>query len=417
MDLQQVQLNSLIVRTEDLLLSKNHVSPGTLKNYKKDGFRPIRRFFNEQGCTQFSNLLIDDCIKSAWEAHQGGNRSLHQFQVLRKAASLLREVYETGTIQWRMLPAWRTRELAADFHSILADYLVCIAGAYRSSTVRSKQNVIRQFLFFLDDGGITDLSRLSAKSLLAYLGFISARRPSSMGAVIPTIRSFLSYLYAQGATCDNVTALLNMKCIKRSTIKPVFAKGEAEKILSCIDRSCAQGKRDYAMLMLAKNNGLRSSDILALKLYDIDWKRAEISIVQRKTGNPLTCPLNVKTGNAIADYILNARPDSELPYVFLKLLSPYGKINSSASLCQLLKHYMSTAGVSYEPGKWKSIHTFRRTLGTRMLESEIPLTTITQVLGQRNPQSSKPYLSLSEMKLSECPLSLKGIEVAAMGLL
>jgi hypothetical protein len=78
---------------------------------------------------------------------------------------------------------------------------------------------------------------------------------------------------------------------------------------------------------------------------------------------------------------------------------------------------MSTAGVSYEPGKWKSTHTFRRTLGTSMLESEILLITITQVLGQKDPRSSKAYLSLSEKKQSECPLSLKGIEVTAEGLL
>ncbi|MCF8568528.1 tyrosine-type recombinase/integrase [Alicyclobacillus tolerans] len=208
-----------------------------------------------------------------------------------------------------------------------------------------------------------------------------------------------------------------MKCIRRSTIKPVFAKDEAGKILSCINRSCAKGKRDYAILMLAKNNGLRSSDILALKLSDIDWKKAEISIVQRKTGNSLMCPLDVETGNAIADYVLNSRPESQLPYVFLKLSSPYDKMRSSASICALLKRYMSTAGVPSKPGEWKSTHTFRRTLGTRMLESEIPLNTIAQVLGQKSTQSTKSYLSLSEEKLSACPLNLKGIEVTAEGLL
>jgi integrase len=76
---------------------------------------------------------------------------------------------------------------------------------------------------------------------------------------------------------------------------------------------------------------------------------------------------------------------------------------------------MSSAGVFHKPGDWKSTHTFRRTLGTRMLEAEVPLTTIMQVLGQRDPQSSKAYLSMSEKKLSECSLDLKGIEIAAGG--
>lgn len=147
-----------------------------------------------------------------------------------------------------------------------------------------KKNIIRQFLSFLTNDGITELSGLGSKILLNYLGFISVRRPSSMGAVTPTIRSFLSYLHVQGVTSDAFASLLSMRCIKRSTIKPVFAKDEAEKIIACIDRSCVKGKRDYAMLMLAKNNGLRSSDILALKLSNVDWRKAEISILQKKTG-------------------------------------------------------------------------------------------------------------------------------------
>jgi integrase len=415
-DLQQ-EINGLIAQIKGLLLTQNRVSPGTLKNYEKDGFRPIQRFFHERGNTIYSARLLEECISSTWEAYQRGQRSLHQFQVLRKAASLLQEVCETGTLHWCVLPAWNTRKLRADFDSILSTYLVSIAGVYSSSTFRGKKNIIRQFLFFLEDSGVTEMSRLSAKILLQYMSFISDRRPFSMGAVIPTIRSFVTYLNVQRITLHTFTSLLSPKCIKRSTVKPVFAKGEAEKILSCIDRSSTKGKRDYAILTLAKNNGLRSSDILALRLSDIDWKNAEISFVQKKTGNSLVCPLNVETGDAIADYILNARPDSRLPYVFLKLLSPYGKIDSSASICVVLKRYMFAAGVTYKPGEWKSVHTFRRTLGTRMLEFEIPLTTIAQILGQKSSQSTKSYLSLSEQKLSACPLSLKGIEVTSEELL
>jgi len=410
-------LTSLITRTKGLLLSHNRVSPGTLKNYEKDGFLPIQKFFNDRGSTDYSVPLVEECITSTWEAYQRGQRSLHQFQGLRKAASLLQEVCETGTLHWHVLPAWNTRKLRADFDSSLSCYLMSIAGVCSPSTFSVKKNVIRQFLIFLEDSRVTDLSRLSARTLFQYMGYISGRRPFSMGAVMPTIRSFVSYLNVQEITGDAFTSLLSPKCIRRSTVKPIFAKDEAERILSCIDRSNVKGKRDYAMLALAKNNGLRSSDILALKLSDIDWKNAEISIAQKKTGNSLVCPLHVETGDAISDYILNARPDSRLPHVFLKLLSPYGKIDSSASICVLLKRYMSAACVSYKPGEWKSTHTFRRTLGTRMLESEVPLTTIAEVLGQKSTQSTKSYLSLSEEKLSACPLSLEGIEIAAEVLL
>lgn len=408
-------LNSLIIQTRNLLLEKNQTSLGTLKNYEKNGFKRVQKFFSQNHSVYYSNRLIDCCIKSAWDEHQMGIKSIHQFQVLRKAALLLREVYETNSMQWHMLPAWNTKILPVEVSSILSDYLVTITGTCCSTTIQSKKNIIRQFLFFLEDDGLTKLSRFSSKNLLNYLEFIVRHRPSSMGAIIPTIRSFLLFLNTQKIIAHDYTFLLSMNSTRRSTIKPIFSEGEPEKILSIIDRTCNKGKRDFAMLMLARHNGLRSSDILNLKLSDIKWKEAEILIIQKKTGRALTCPINNETGNALADYILNARPVSSLSYVFLKLYSPYNNITSSASLCELLKHYMSIAGVS-EPGRWKSVHTFRRTLGTRMLEANVPLTTISQVLGQQDRRSSKAYLSLSEKKLSECPLNLNGFEVKAEGL-
>jgi len=70
--------------------------------------------------------------------------------------------------------------------------------------------------------------------------------------------------------------------------------------------------------MLATRNGLRAGDILNLKLSDIDWKNAEASIMQKKTGAFVTLPLAEETLSAIADYILQARPPSGLQYIFLK---------------------------------------------------------------------------------------------------
>jgi len=397
------------------LLTKNHASPGTLKNYERDGFKIIQSFFAEHNVDGYSDELIDSCIQHAREKHEAGARSLHQFQMLRKTAFLLRETHETRTLQWHHLPAWNTRLLAENPSSFLVNFLASIAAKLSSSTLRNKQNIVSQFLFFLEDNGTTDLSRLSHKDLLGYLEYISEHRPSGMGEVTPTIRSFLLYLKDRGITCNDFKALLNIKYNARRTIKPIFIGDEAERILRSIDRASAQGKRDYGMFTLARHYGMRSSDILNLKLRDINWKNAEISIIQRKTGCPVTYPLDTETGNAIADYILNARPESKLEYLFLQSYSPYGKIASSSSLCHLLKRYMSSAGVFHKPGDWKSTHTFRRTLGTRMLEAEVPLTTIMQVLGQRDPQSSKAYLSMSEKKLSECSLDLKGIEIAAGG--
>ena len=77
------------------------------------------------------------------------------------------------------------------------------------------------------------------------------------------------------------------------------------------------GKRNRAMILLGYGNGFRAGDVVNLTRKDIDWKSGEIYVVQGKTDIPLKLTLNTTTMNAIADYILNGRPECEYDNVFL----------------------------------------------------------------------------------------------------
>ena len=97
-----------------------------------------------------------------------------------------------------------------------------------------------------------------------------------------------------------------------------YSDEDAQKILAVIDRESIKGKRDFAMVMLAYSTGLRSCDILNLKFENIDWRTHEIRLIQEKTNVPLALPLDAATGNAIAEYILNGRPECDSEYVFIR---------------------------------------------------------------------------------------------------
>ena len=63
-------------------------------------------------------------------------------------------------------------------------------------------------------------------------------------------------------------------------------------------------------------------------LNNIDWNSSEIRLVQQKTEIPIALPLDNETGNAIADYILNGRPDSACNNIFLRAVKPCIALNS-----------------------------------------------------------------------------------------
>jgi integrase len=129
----------------------------------------------------------------------------------------------------------------------------------------------------------------------------------------------------------------------------------------------------------------------------------------------LALPLEADVGNAIVDYILNERPKSKLTYIFLSSIRPYRKLNNSGSFSSTMHKYMEVSGVV--PGDMRGLHSFRRSMGTWLLDADVPLSTISEVLGHANSNSTKPYLSMNQEKLRTCALSLEGIEVTREELL
>ncbi len=94
-------------------------------------------------------------------------------------------------------------------------------------------------------------------------------------------------------------------------------------MLAVIDRQSATGKRDYAMILTTARLGLRISDLRHLELADLDWRAKRITIVQHKTGRPLSLPLLDDVGWAIIDYVRGGRPETACPKVFVKHRHPF----------------------------------------------------------------------------------------------
>jgi integrase len=117
--------------------------------------------------------------------------------------------------------------------------------------------------------------------------------------------------------------------------------------------------------------------------------------------------------------MLNARPQSSEPYVFLRNQIPYRKLAGSSACYSISCSVMKDAGIrqSEKESQRKGFHIFRHSLAARMLSQEVPLSVISSTLGHASMSSSKVYLQTDAEHLKACALSLKGIEVAREDLL
>jgi integrase len=169
-------------------------------------------------------------------------------------------------------------------------------------------------------------------------------------------------------------------------------------------------------MKLALGTGLRGEDIFGLRLADIDWRKYEISVVQSKTGTHIVLPLLPDVGNAVADYILNARPKADSSYVFLRHRKPHNWLGGGRAGAQIMTRYQKSASLTHEAGDGKTFHALRRTVGARLIRAEVPLQSIAQQLGHKEIESTKRYLPLNDDMLRACCMDISNFAIAKEGL-
>lgn len=139
------------------------------------------------------------------------------------------------------------------------------------------------------------------------------------------IKIFLNWSYQNNITKISGDMVLPKIVWHRKTdIRTYYTREEITKLLNIIDIRTKQGKEDYLIISFICYLGLRISDVINLKLNNINFNNNTISIIQYKTDNMLILPLIDKVKYPLLDYLKNVRPTNiDLDYVFITYNEPY----------------------------------------------------------------------------------------------
>lgn len=190
----------------------------------------------------------------------------------------------------------------------------------------------------------------------------------------------------------------------RSNLISYYDNDEIERLLNCVDISNSIGKRDYLILSLLVYLGLRISDVIDLKLSDINWNLNTINIVQQKTQNTLILPLIDKVKYPLLDYLKNVRKNVNNDHVFITNYAPIGRYNSKSFQTMVTK-YMNKANIDYT-NKHHGTHSLRHSLASNLLKENTPITTISSVLGHSTIKTTRQYLTIDVNNLKELSLEV-----------
>ncbi len=378
-------------------------------------FRAINSYFTDNNLQYYTSQVSSQYVEGIAHKQRKGEISLGKLRRARRAVSFLNQCHEQGHITWGRLPSLNRKEQPQMICAgIKEDYIVYLKHQERSSaTIKNYTNICSRFLAFITAEGHRDLSALALKDVSMFITHMSKwYQPSSMGAVLTGLRSLFSYLKEMQYDVIDMIPALPVKSATKTIVSPALTDQEEQKLLTAIDRNTKVGKRDYAIVLLALRTGLRSVDIIKLSTESMDWSKNTIALTQSKTNRLLILPLLSDVRDAIADYLLHGRPDCDSRHLFIRYQAPYVGLSDGYSCSNIVKRAMKRAGIRQNKDDRNGAHCLRYSLATRLLQAETPLSVISSVLGHRQKDSAKEYLSIDTDNLRVCALDLTDIEVA-----
>lgn len=218
----------------------------------------------------------------------------------------------------------------------------------------------------------------------------------SINVLCAALRSFLRFLYLCGyIKKDLSTAVIHPKIYSKKLIPKHINQDEIKLILDNVDTSTVRGKRDYAILLLLVNYGLRPKEIAYLRLGDIDFNNNKIYIRERKSGDDLILPLTEEIKEAIFCYI-KARCNNR-DEIFLMSNAPHRQM-SGAKISDMVNQYINRTSIRLDR---KGAYIFRHSLAKHLLEQGVDIVSIGSILGHKCISSTMQYLRVNVESLRE----------------
>jgi site-specific recombinase XerD len=224
--------------------------------------------------------------------------------------------------------------------------------------------------------------------------------PASIGSVISALHGYFRFR----ATCgDSMHALLGVLSYppnwQNAILPKTLTDEEIERLLGALDHPSPSMRRSAAIVHCAVDLGLRSGEIAALSLDNIDWEAGTLTLRRTKSRREQVLPLPEATGRAIAAYLKYERPKSRHRRVFLRRVAPHDQLIGPHLVRKTIRQAYARAGLPYTRS-----HLLRHTMARRLLAGGSSLKEVADVLRHRSLNTTLIYAKLDTRNLRSVAL-------------
>ncbi len=266
-----------------------------------------------------------------------------------------------------------------------------------TNTQLSYQRDLKKFKTFCDSKGISSVKNLTAKDLKAYVDVMGEEqfKPATVSRNIASIKAWIHFMMDEGVIKEDITRTLKVPKIEKK-IPEIMTMNEVVTLLEQPVGNNPKEIRDKAMLELLYATGIRVTELISLKMEDLNL---QMNYIICNDGNKeRMIPFGAKARMALMRYLEEVRnemlADAKSHVLFVNCS---GQAMSRQGFWKLIKFYAKKAGITEDI----TPHTLRHSFAAHLVENGADLRSVQEMLGHSDISTTQIYANINQNKLRE----------------
>lgn len=276
------------------------------------------------------------------------------------------------------------------------DYLHNTRGTSKNTEV-SYERDLKKLEKYLTEGGFETAEKITSTVLNSYVLYMERKNfaASSISRSIASIRAFFQFLTQKYRWKENPAEKLKAPKIEKK-LPDILSVEEVELLLKQPKENTAKGIRDRAMLELLYATGIRVSELISLKVKDINLKLGYLTCSSGERERVI--PFGTTAKQAVEHYMEGARKillgEQESDYLFLNCS---GKSMSRQGFWKVLKGYAASAGIQQDI----TPHTLRHSFAAHLVQNGADLKSVQEMMGHSDISTTQIYMNMNIHKIRD----------------
>lgn len=266
---------------------------------------------------------------------------------------------------------------------------------YSKATIINYGKDLKLFQKYLEIEKISNVKNIDYKVMRGYLSFLYDfdYEKKTVARNLSTIRSLFKYLVKENIISKDPMILIDNPKLDKKLPK-VLNNIEVEDILAIPDSNTPLGQRDILILELIYSTGIRVSELVNIKIQDIDFNDKKIIITGKGNKERIVLFGNVLL-NKLNMYLNDGRRQLIKKSNDYLILNNQGNKITSRGIELIIDKTLKKGGITYKI----SPHTLRHTFATHMLNNGADLRTVQELLGHESLSTTQIYTHVSNERL------------------